>query len=168
MLGDILLPNVALEHSGSYFHSKLEWASEAMIANATYFGNAQWAQEYLDYCHRDAHFKSRWLAAGGDWTGKVVIDLGCGPGNIFATLGGNPKLLVGVDVAPGALKLASKLGYTAVLADAAKTPFRSNVADIVAINASLHHCDDMAAVLREGAMPFTPPVTGPLVPRPNH
>ena len=73
MLGDILLPNVALEHSGSYFHSKLEWASEAMIANATYFGNAQWAQEYLDYCHRDSHFKSRWLAAGGDWTGKVVI-----------------------------------------------------------------------------------------------
>jgi hypothetical protein len=49
MLGDILLPNVALEHSGSYFHSKLEWASEAIIANATYFGNAQWAQEYLDY-----------------------------------------------------------------------------------------------------------------------
>ena len=49
MLGDILLPNVALEHSGSYFHSKLEWASEAIVANATYFGNAQWAQEYLDY-----------------------------------------------------------------------------------------------------------------------
>jgi len=69
----ILLPNVALKHSGSYFHSKLEWASEAMIANATYFGNAQWAQEYLDYCHRDSHFKSRWLAAGGDRTGKVVI-----------------------------------------------------------------------------------------------
>ena len=73
MLGDILLPNVAFEHSGSYFQSKLECASEAMIANATYFGNAQWAQEYLDYCHRDSYFKSRWLAAGGDWTGKVVI-----------------------------------------------------------------------------------------------
>ncbi|MET3917010.1 SAM-dependent methyltransferase [Variovorax sp. OAS795] len=151
MLGDILLPNVALENSGKYFHSKLEWTSEAMIANATYFGNAQWAQEYLDYCHRDPHFKSRWLAAGGDWTGKVVIDLGCGPGNIFATLGGDPKLLVGVDVAPGSLELAAKQGYTAVLADAAKTPFRSNVADIVAINASLHHCDDMGAVLREAA-----------------
>jgi ubiquinone/menaquinone biosynthesis C-methylase UbiE len=151
MLGDILLPNVTLEHSGTYFHSKLERTSSAILANATYFGNAQWAQEYLDYCHRDSHFKSRWLAAGGDWTGKVVIDLGCGPGNIFATLGGKPKLLVGVDVAPGSLELAAKLGYTAVLADAANTPFRSSVADIVAINASLHHCEDMGAVLREGA-----------------
>jgi ubiquinone/menaquinone biosynthesis C-methylase UbiE len=36
-----------------------------------------------------------------------------------------------------------------VLADAAHTPFRSQVADIVVINASLHHCDDMGAVLRE-------------------
>ena len=52
---------------------------------------------------------------------------------------------------PASLELASRLGYTAVLADAAHTPFRSGVADIVAINASLHHCDDMDAVLREGA-----------------
>jgi SAM-dependent methyltransferase len=63
----------------------------------------------------------------------------------------SPKLLVGVDVAGGSLELASRLGYTAVLADAAHTPFRSEVADIVVINASLHHCDDMDAVLREGA-----------------
>jgi SAM-dependent methyltransferase len=151
MFGEILLPDVTLKHYGTYF----EWAptrqSEAIQANATYFGNLEWAQEYLDFCHRDAHFRSRWLAAAGDWTDKVVIDLGCGPGNIFATLGGKPRLLVGVDVAPGSLELASKLGYTAVLADAAHTPFRSQVADIVAINASLHHCDDMAAVLREAA-----------------
>ncbi len=91
------------------------------------------------------------LAAGGDWTDKVVIDLGCGPGNLFATLGGRPRLLIGVDVAGGSLELAAGLGYTAVLADAAHTPFRSHVADIVAINASLHHCDDMKAVLQEGA-----------------
>lgn len=61
MLGDILLPNVTFEHSGSYLHSRLEWASEALSANATYFGNAQWAQEYPDYCHRDSNFKSRWV-----------------------------------------------------------------------------------------------------------
>lgn len=151
MIGDILLPHASLKRSGAYFRSGLERKTDAITANATYFGNAQWAQEYLDFCHRDAHFKSRWLAAAGDWTDKVVIDLGCGPGNIFATLGGKPRLLIGVDVAPGSLELAAKLGYTAVLADAAYTPFRSQVADIVAINASLHHCDDMAAVLREGA-----------------
>ncbi len=151
MLSDILLPDVVLKRCGAYYESILPDCSDALSANAIYFGNETWAQEYLDFCHRDEHFRRRWLAAGGDWTDKVVIDLGCGPGNIFATLGGKPRLLVGVDVAGGSLELAAHQGYTAVLADAAHTPFRSQVADIVAINASLHHCDDMAAVLREGA-----------------
>ncbi|SOD28133.1 Methyltransferase domain-containing protein [Variovorax sp. YR752] len=151
MLRDILLPDVVLTRCDYYLESILPNNSDALTANATYFGNATWAKEYLDYCHRDAHFRSRWLAAGGDWTDKVVIDLGCGPGNLFATLGGRPRLLIGVDVAGGSLELAAGLGYTAVLADAAHTPFRSHVADIVAINASLHHCDDMKAVLQEGA-----------------
>lgn len=151
MLGDILLPDVVMKRCNHYFETILPNNSDALTANAIYFGNAEWAREYLDFCHRDANFRARWLAAGGDWTGKVVIDLGCGPGNIFATLGGSPRLLVGVDVAAGSLELAASLGYTAVLADAAHTPFRSQVADIVAINASLHHCDDMGAVLREGA-----------------
>lgn len=161
MFREILLPNARVAHCGAYFDAGLDRRTDAIQANATYFGNPVWAQEYLDFCHRDAHFRSRWLAAAGDWTDKVVIDLGCGPGNIFATVGGTPKLLVGVDVAPGSLELAAKLGYTAVLADAAQTPFQSQVADIVAINASLHHCDDMAAVLREGARLVKP--TGVLV-----
>jgi ubiquinone/menaquinone biosynthesis C-methylase UbiE len=151
MFSDILLPDVVLRRRDLYYESDISNDSEALTANATYFGNAEWAKEYLDFCHRDEHFRSRWLAAAGDWSGKVVIDLGCGPGNVFATLGGRPELLVGVDVAGGSLELASRLGYTAVLADAAHTPFRSEVADIVVINASLHHCDDMGAVLREAA-----------------
>lgn len=151
MLEEILMPGVALTAKGVYLESPLPASSEALTANATYFGNAVWASEYLQYCHRDVHFRSRWLAAGGDWTGKVVIDLGCGPGNVFANLGGKPRLLVGVDVGSGSLELAAAQGYSAVRADAAHTPFRSEVADIVVINASLHHCDDMAAVLREGA-----------------
>jgi ubiquinone/menaquinone biosynthesis C-methylase UbiE len=151
MLKSILLPGALLRREEHYFETALPSRSAGLSANAFYFGNQAWAQEYLDFCHRDVHFKSRWLAAGGEWTDKVVIDLGCGPGNIYATLGGKPKLLIGVDVAAGSLELASSMGYTAVLADAAHTPFRSGIADIVAINASLHHCDDMDAVLREGA-----------------
>lgn len=151
MLEEILLPGTVLERRSAYLQAPLPQASAGLMANATYFGNPKWAQEYLDNCHRDEHFRSRWQAATGDWTDKVVIDLGCGPGNVFATLGGKPKLLVGVDVAGGSLELASAQGYKAVRADAAQTPFRSDVADIVVINASLHHCDDMEAVLREGA-----------------
>ncbi len=26
------------------------------------------------------------------------VDIGCGPGNLYATLGGSPKLLIGVDI----------------------------------------------------------------------
>jgi len=151
MLAEILSPDAALDRRGAYLQSALKNNSDALNANAVYFGNDQWAREYLESCHRDSHFRNRWLAAGGDWTGKVVIDLGCGPGNVFATLGGRPRLLVGVDVAPRSLELAADQGYTVVLADAAHTPFRSQVADIVAVNATLHHCDDMKLVLQEAA-----------------
>ncbi|RYZ50274.1 MAG: class I SAM-dependent methyltransferase, partial [Chitinophagaceae bacterium] len=72
-------------------------------------------------------------------------------GNIFASLGGKPKLLIGVDVAPTSLLLAKRQGYTPVLADATNLPFVSGFADIVVLNAALHHCDDMEAVLKEGA-----------------
>jgi ubiquinone/menaquinone biosynthesis C-methylase UbiE len=151
MLDDILLPGVVLNYSDGYWESNMKGNSDGRSANAFYFGNKEWAREYFAFCHRDAHFRNRWLAAGGDWTDKVVVDLGCGPGNVFATLGGKPRLLVGVDVAGGSLEMAAGIGYTAVLADAANTPFRSQIADIVVINASLHHCDDMQAVLREAA-----------------
>ena len=110
MLSHILLPDVVLSRRNLYLESDIPNKSEALAANATYFGNLGWAQEYLDSCHRDEHFRSRWQAAGGDWTDKTVIDLGCGPGNVFATLGGKPGLLIGVDVAAGSLELAPLFG----------------------------------------------------------
>ena len=123
----------------------------ALAANAEYFGHSDWAKPYFDYCHRDPAFIERWQMATGSWDDKIVIDIGCGPGNVFASLGGRPKRLLGVDVSMGALKMAQKLGYTPILADAQALPLKSEIADIVVINASLHHCDDMAQALREAA-----------------
>jgi len=125
--------------------------SSFLEANARYFSHPDWAKAYFEACHRDAAFRDRWLAATGGWDDKIVVDVGCGPGNLYATLGGKPRLLIGVDVAPGSLKMAQELGYTPVLADAHKLPFISGFADIVALNATLHHCDDMDKVLREAA-----------------
>jgi ubiquinone/menaquinone biosynthesis C-methylase UbiE len=140
-----------IEHS-HYYEFPILRNSEALQANAYYFDNPEWAEEYLTYCHRSPTFKSRWLAATGDLTDKVVIDIGCGPGNIFATLEDNkPKVLVGVDVAPNSLRSAAKLGYTGVLADAHNLPFKSGVADVVTLNATLHHCENMDSVLKEAA-----------------
>ncbi|MDB5110813.1 MAG: methyltransferase [Mucilaginibacter sp.] len=144
-------PGIEVKETGNYLECSIAHPSEAIKANAHYFGNFEWAEEYLIYCHRSNSFKTRWTAALGDWTDKIVVDIGCGPGNIFATLKGKPKILIGIDVAPKSLEIAAEVGYTAVLADATNLPFISGFADVVTLNAALHHCEDMDAVLREAA-----------------
>lgn len=125
--------------------------SQSICANSYFFDHPEWAKNYFEACHRDNKFKERWLAAGGSWDNKIVVDIGCGPGNLYATLGGSPRVLIGVDVSRGSLLMAQKIGYTPILADAHCLPFISGFADIVALNATLHHCDNMAKVLTEAA-----------------
>lgn len=125
--------------------------SPALLANSHYFGHPEWAKTYFEACHRDEAFKERWIAATEGWDNKIVVDIGCGPGNLYATLGGQPKVLIGVDVSRGALEMAEKVGYIPLLADAQNLPFISGFADIIAVNATLHHCDDMPKTLVEAA-----------------
>lgn len=125
--------------------------SPSVQANRVYFSHPRWAKTYFEACHRDLAFRERWYTAAGSWDDKIVVDIGCGPGNLYANLGGKPKLLLGVDVAEGSLKMAQNLGYTPLVADAHHLPLVSKFADLVAINASLHHCDDMETVLAEAA-----------------
>jgi ubiquinone/menaquinone biosynthesis C-methylase UbiE len=151
IISPYLKEGAVINEVGKYLECEIPNPSEAIKANAYYFGNFDWAEEYLIYCHRNENFKSRWSAALGDWTDKVVVDIGCGPGNIFATLKGKPKVLIGIDVAPKSLEIAADLGYTPLLADATNLPLISGFADIVTLNAALHHCEDMEAVLKEAA-----------------
>lgn len=125
--------------------------SPAIEANSVYFSHPEWAKGYFDSCHRDPVFRERWLSVMGSWDDKIVVDIGCGPGNLYASIGGSPHTMIGVDVAEGALKMAAQIGYTPVLADAHNLPFMSEFADIVALNATLHHCEDMPTVLAEAA-----------------
>lgn len=156
MLHKFLLPKAQFIEREDYLEIPINASSKVLEANAFYFSHPEWAEEYLTYCHRTNYFKNRWLAAIGDWTDKVVLDIGCGPGNIFATLQGKPKLLIGVDVAAGSLKLAAKQGYIPVLADATHLPFKPGFADIVTLNATLHHCENMAEILLEAAKMVKP------------
>jgi SAM-dependent methyltransferase len=118
--------------------------SESMTANSYFFGHPIWGRETS---HRHETFRARWLAATGSWDDRIVVDIGCGPGNLYATIGGAPKLLIGVDISPGALDLAERGGYTPLLADAQNLPLADSCADLVVANATIHHCDDMARVL---------------------
>ncbi|MDB5008532.1 MAG: methyltransferase [Mucilaginibacter sp.] len=150
-LNPFLIPEAGVTDKTDYLEFDIKDNSDAIRDNAYYFDNPEWAEEYLIYCHRSEPFKSRWEAALGDVSQKIVVDIGCGPGNIFSTITDKPKLLIGVDVAPGSLKFAKKAGYLPVLADANKLPFKSGFADIVTLNAALHHCENMGAVLKEAA-----------------
>ncbi len=125
--------------------------SPSMEANSYFFGHPVWGKEYFETSHRHDKFRDRWQAATGSWDDKIVVDIGCGPGNVFATVGGNPKILIGVDISPGTLKMAEDAGYIPFLADAQNLPLRDGFADLVVANATVHHCDDMAKVLAESA-----------------
>jgi SAM-dependent methyltransferase len=138
-------------HTGHFPTYLIGNFTPAMEANRYYFDNPQWAKDYFDACHRDEAFKGCWRAAMGCWDDRIVVDVGCGPGNLYATLGGSPKLLIGVDISRTSLEMAQAIGYTSILADAHNLPFIDGFADIVALNATLHHCDNMAQVLAEAA-----------------
>ncbi|MCP6759257.1 MAG: class I SAM-dependent methyltransferase [Fischerella sp. CENA71] len=138
---------------------KIQNSTPAIQANSYYFGHPKWAKNYFEACHRDEKFIELWQAVIGTWHDKIVVDIGCGPGNLYASLKencGEPKLLLGIDVSYGALQMAKKLGYMPILADAQNLPFVSEFADIVMLNACLHHCDDMAKVLGQAGQLVRP------------
>ena len=131
--------------------SKIPMMTRGMQANSYFFGHPQWGKEYFETSHRSRPFKARWRSAMGSWDNKIVVDIGCGPGNVYASVGGSPRLLIGVDISLGALSMAREIGYTPIMADAHHLPFIESFADLVVVNATLHHCDDMSRVLSQAA-----------------
>lgn len=125
--------------------------SPSMLANAYFFGHPSYGKKYFETENRSPEFVDRWQAAVGSLDGKIVIDVGCGPGNLLAAIGGTPKVLIGTDVSEGALLHAQKLGYTTLLSDAQDSPLIDRCADVVLLNAVMHHSDDFEKVLREAA-----------------
>ena len=156
LLFSFLRPAVEVSWSDGVAEAPIWRSTPGLEANRDYFDHEDWASSYLKYCHRSESFKQRWLAATGNWSGKIVVDVGCGPGNVNATLQQSPKLLIGIDVSLGALKMARKFGYTTLRADAQDIPLISEFADLVVMNAAVHHCDNMTLALSEAARLVAP------------
>jgi ubiquinone/menaquinone biosynthesis C-methylase UbiE len=150
-LAPFLKPGVVLHDQEGLPSAPIPQRSPGTEANAHYFGHPTWMECWLKHVHRYPELSSRWHATSGTWDEKVVVDVGCGPGNLFATLGGRPSTLIGVDVAKASLHMAKELGYTPLLADAHDLPLRSSFADIVAVNGSIHHMENMSDAMRECA-----------------
>ncbi|WP_310424794.1 class I SAM-dependent methyltransferase [Chamaesiphon sp. VAR_48_metabat_135_sub] len=129
---------------------KIPHWTPGMQANASFFSDPEYGRKYFELENSSQAFGNRWRAAIGSWDRKVVVDIGCGPGNVYAAVGGSPQIF-GIDISHGALEHAMQVGYTPLLADAHNLPFIDGFADIVTLNAVLHHCDDMARVLTEAA-----------------
>jgi SAM-dependent methyltransferase len=125
--------------------------SLSMLANGYFFGHPVYGKKYFETENRSPEFIDRWSAAIGTLDDKIVIDVGCGPGNLLASLGGKPKTLIGLDISHGALQVAQTLGYQTILADVQDIPLVSECADVVMLNAVMHHSDDAEKVLREAA-----------------
>lgn len=137
--------------AGVYPETVIPGYTEGMRANAHYFSHPRWMDDWLAFVHRYPELRERWMAVLGTLDDKVLVDVGCGPGNLLATLGGQPRVAIGVDIAPGSLERAAGVGYVPLRADAHDMPLRSGIADVVAINGSLHHLDDMRRGLIEAS-----------------
>jgi ubiquinone/menaquinone biosynthesis C-methylase UbiE len=147
-----LITNSEIQWSeGNIPTSKIPNWTKGMRANADFFGHKSYGEKYLKTENCSKAFGERWQAAIGSWDDKIAIDVGCGPGNLYAAIGGNPRVLIGVDISHGALEQAKMRGYIPLLADAHNLPLIDNCADIVTLNAVLHHCDNMVKVLTEAA-----------------
>ncbi len=110
LLLPFLDPHVKVDEVGGLPSVEIARRDEVLEANAYYFGKKEWMEEWLAHVHRYPEFRERWDAVAGRWDGKVVVDLGCGPGNLLKSLGGRPRVVIGVDVARGSLEMAAELG----------------------------------------------------------
>ena len=99
----------------------------------------------------------QWLPQG--FAGRTVVDLGCGGGLLAVPLARAGAHVVGLDLAPKALRAAAAQQSERLLAaqaDLAELPLAERSADLVLLADVLEHVDDPAAVVAQAARVLRP------------
>jgi SAM-dependent methyltransferase len=90
--------------------------------------------------------------------GRLTLDLGCGEGRLSRMLAALGHRMVGIDTSPTLIRLAAthQDPEPAVLADAARLPFRDQEFDLVVAYMTLHDIDGMVDAVAEAARVLEP------------
>ena len=84
-----------------------------------------------------------------------VLDIGCGAGDILASLRQDHEAM-GMDVSASALRSAAEVGVAGVLADYRQPPFAGGVFDVVMMFHTLEHVPDPDAAIRAAGVLLRP------------
>jgi len=99
--------------------------------------------------------KVKFICSVIDYSGKYVLDLGCGTGVCTYDLAKRAKKVVGVDISTWAIEkakanpIAEKLNVDFVVGDAENIPFPDNTFDVVVNTALLQYFDEPQKVINE-------------------
>lgn len=104
----------------------------------------------------DSSWRRRTLALLGAPAGSLVLDIGCGTGDLARSLRRRGRRAVGVDLSLGMLRAARAAGAPLLQADAAALPLATGAADGAVSGFALRNFSDLDAVLRELARVLRP------------
>lgn len=90
--------------------------------------------------------------------GRLTIDVGCGEGRVGRDLVARGHVVIGVDSSPILVQACVEHpdGHPAVVGDAVRLPFPTEIADRVIGFMSFHDLDDLEAAVREVARVLAP------------
>jgi SAM-dependent methyltransferase len=138
--------NVALANL-TYHATEPEAYGDEPLASIGMFdleGNAQ---------RRIADVIARMAAAG---PADVLVDVGCGPGNVLRHVAGRFRRPLGVDLCVPMLERAARDGHRVLAGDAYRLPLKDGIADAVTAFSFLHHLAEPDRFLAEAARVLKP------------
>lgn len=99
----------------------------------------------------DTRWRRRCVAALDLAPGALVLDVGCGTGDLLDVLRSDGAVPIGLDVSEGMLRSARRRRSPLVRADAASAPFASGAFDGAVSAFTLRNFADLSAVVAEAA-----------------